>query len=436
MKFRLILNDMKRIIQSTVAILARLTLARYAPRVIAVTGNVGKTSTKEAIYAVVSSQFVVRKSEKNYNNEIGVPLTILGMPSAGRNIFTWIIVIIQACMRLVWCRYPRVLILEMGVDKPRDMDYLLSIVKPDIAVFTAIGEIPVHVENFVNAQAVIRGKIKLVLALEKDNVVILNEDIAAWTDAKERIKASVVTYGFSDTATVHIYTPEYRFESREGKTAPLGVTFKMEYKGSVVPFRLDGIFGLFPGAYAAGAACAVGIALGMNLVEISSALQSYGAPNGRLKLLDGIKGSFILDDTYNASPISTEAALHALATIPAQRKIAVFGDMLELGSYSEHAHRDIGKKAAEICDVLITVGERMRFAADEALAHNFKKNESLFSFDTATDAGNALVAVVQDGDLVLVKGSQGMRMEKAVKEIMAYPELASTLLVRQDKNWL
>src|SRR3972149_1227050 len=140
MKFRLILNDMKRIIQSTVAILARLTLARYAPRVIAVTGNVGKTSTKEAIYAVVSSQFVVRKSEKNYNNEIGVPLTILGMPSAGRNIFTWIIVIIQACMRLVWCRYPRVLILEMGVDKPRDMDYLLSIVKPDIAVFTAMGE--------------------------------------------------------------------------------------------------------------------------------------------------------------------------------------------------------------------------------------------------------------------------------------------------------
>lgn len=427
---------MKRIIQLILAILARLMLARYAPRVIAVTGNVGKTSAKEAIYAVVHSQFSVRKSEKNYNNEIGVPLTIVGMSSAGKNIFGWIARIMSACAKLIWCQYPAILIVEMGVDKPHDMDHLLSIVRPDIAVFTAIGDVPVHVENFVNAQALIREKLKLAHAMHKDNSVILNEDVAAWKDVKEKTKASIITYGFGDDAAVHIHTPEYRFESREGKTVPLGVTFKMEYKGSVVPFRLDGTFGLVSGAYAAGAACAVGLALGMNLVEISAALQTYVSPDGRLKLLDGIKGSFILDDTYNASPASTEAALDALAAIPVGRKIAVLGDMLELGTYTEEAHRAIGRKAAESCAVIVTVGERMRFAADEARAHNFKEGETLFSFDTSQEAGNALVPLLRDSDLVLVKGSQGMRMEKAVQEIMAHPERARELLVRQDKNWV
>ena len=427
---------MKRIIETIFAVLARVMLARYKPTVIAVTGNVGKTSTKEAIFAVASSQFSARKSEKNYNNELGVPLTIVGVESAGRNPIKWFASIVRVLLKLAWCRYPDVLVLEMGVDKPRDMEYLLSIVKPDIAVFTAIGDIPVHVQNFTNAQAVVREKIKLALALEKNDTLIVNEDISAWNDAKERAKASVVTYGFGETATVRMQTPEYRFESHEGRSIPLGITCKMEHKGSVVPFRLDGTFGLESGAYAAGAACAVGVTLGMNLVEISSALQAYVPPRGRLQLIEGIKGSFILDDTYNASPASMNVALNTLHIVPGIRKIAVLGDMLELGSYSEDAHRDIGRKAAESCDVLITVGERMRFAAAEVHARNFKENETLFSFDTSKEAGEKLVTLAHDGDLILIKGSQSMRMERAVREIMAHPEQAPELLVRQDKNWL
>lgn len=427
---------MKTIIQSILAILARLTIARYAPRIIAITGNVGKTSAKEAIYAVVHSQFSVRKSEKNYNNEIGVPLTILGISSAGKNPLGWIARIAGACVKLIWCRYPSILIVEMGVDKPRDMDYLLSIVTPDIAVFTTIGAVPVHVENFMNVQAMIREKIKLAYATSKEGVVVANKDVAAWEDIKEKTKATIITYGFDDDAAVHIHTPEYRFEMREGGKIPLGVTFKVEHKGNVVPFRLDGTFSLSGGAYAAGAACAVGIALGMNLVEISTALQTYASPNGRLKFLDGMKGTFILDDTYNASPTSTEIALDALHTIPAQRKIAVLGDMLELGTYTEEAHRTIGRKATEICDIIITVGNKMRFAADEAHAHNFVDGENLFSFDISVEAGNAVISLMKEGDLVLVKGSQGMRMEKVVAGIMAHPERAHELLVRQDKNWV
>lgn len=427
---------MKRVIQTILATLARLTLARYTPRVIAVTGNVGKTSAKEAIYAVVSSQFSTRKSEKNYNNEIGVPLTIIGATSAGKSMLGWIVRIGRACINLVWCRYPEVLILEMGVDKPHDMDHLLSIVRPNIAVYTAIGEIPVHVENFMNAQAVIREKIKLAAALGKADTVIINRDVSAWNDIREKTKAAILTYGFGDGAAVYMHTPEYRFESRNGRQVPIGITCKMEYKGNVVPFRLDGVFGMMSGSYTVAAACAVGVTLGMNLVEIASALQAYVPPRGRLQLFEGLRGSFILDDTYNASPASMDVALHTLQAIPGTRKIAVLGDMLELGSYSEEAHRNIGKKAADMCDIVVTVGNRMRFAADELIARNFKEHVSVFSFDTSMDAGDALAGMIREGDLILVKGSQSMRMEYAVKNIMAHPELAEVLLVRQDKNWL
>lgn len=425
---------MKKLLQSVLALLARLMLRRYKPTVICITGNVGKTSAKEAVFAVVSSSFSVRKSEKNYNNEIGVPLTILGVRSGGKSVFAWAIQCAVACGKLVRTKYPKVLVLEMAVDRPGDMEYLLSIVTPTIAVFTSMGEVPVHVENFVSAQAFIKEKIKLAHAVPKSGFVIVNEDVAAWKDIKTR--GAAVRYGFAPHADVKIYTPEYRFSTETGEAVPIGITFKMEYKGSLVPFRLDGAFGMASGSYAAAAACAVGVALEMNLVEIAGALQNYMPPNGRLKLIEGIKKSYILDDTYNASPASMDVALETLYMLPAERKIAVLGDMLELGKYTEEAHRAAGKKAASACGILITVGERMRFAAHEAAAHGFVENKNLFSFDTAEDAGRFISGIIQEKDLIVVKGSQGMRMERVVKDIMAHPERAEELLVRQDKKWL
>lgn len=425
---------MKKFLQMILALLARLMLRRYKPTVICITGNVGKTSAKEAVFAVVSGSFSARKSEKNYNNEIGVPLTILGVRSGGTSMVAWAIQCAAACGKLVWAKYPKVLVIEMAVDRPGDMEYLLSIVTPAIAVFTSMGEVPVHVENFVSAQAFVKEKIKLAHAVSKSGFVVVNEDVAAWKDIKT--KGTMVRYGFAPDADVKIYTPEYRFLTENGISVPIGITFKMEYKGSLVPFRLDGAFGMASGSYAAAAACAVGVALEMNLVEIAAALQNYAPPNGRLKLIEGIKGSYILDDTYNASPASMDAALETLYALPAERKIAVLGDMLELGKFTEEAHRAAGKKAASACGMLITVGERMRFAADEAKAHGFIENKNLFSFDTAEDAGRFMAGEVKEKDLVVVKGSQGMRMEYVVKDIMAHPERAGELLVRQDANWV
>ncbi len=425
---------MRSILKHVLKLFARLTLWRYKPKVIGITGNVGKTSTKEAVYAVVSSAYRSRKGEKSFNNEFGVPLTILGIPSGGRNPLLWLWGLARSATALVYTRYPEVLVLEMGVDRPGDMEYLLSVVRPDVAVFTSVGDVPVHVEHFLSREALIQEKLKLASAVPEGGKVIINADVPAW--GKVKVKASVFTYGFSEGVDVKIHSPEYRFVEKNGRKIPVGMSLKLEHGKNVVPFRLDGVFSAQSGAYVAAASCATGLALDFNMVEASSALQKYAHPKGRLMLLDGIRDSLILDDTYNASPSSAEAALHALSELPGERKIAALGDMLELGEYSEEAHREIGKAAAQACDILILVGARMRFAADEAVAHGFAEGENLFSFDTAEEAGRLLLKTLKDGDLVLLKGSQGMRMEKAVKEIMAHPEKAEEFLVRQEDSWL
>ena len=201
-------------------------------------------------------------------------------------------------------------------------------------------------------------------------------------------------------------------------------------------------------SYAAAAAAAVGAILGINLVDISEALSEYHGPKGRLKILKGIKNSTIIDDTYNASPLSTHLALETLRDLPATRKVAILGDMLELGKYSIQAHQEIGNMAGSIVDLLICVGARAKFIADSATqgvnewssrrmtAFNQMSRENIYRLDTSDEAKLKVKELIKEGDLILVKGSQGMRMEKVVEEIMAEPDKKRELLVRQGKKWL
>ena len=446
----------KSILQKILAVLARATIWKYKPLIIGITGSVGKTSTREAIFAVLKKKYKVRTAEKNYNNEIGLPLAILGIPHHGRNIFRWAYSLIRANKRIVWyVPYPEILVLEYGVDHPNDMDYLLSIAKPNIVVVTAIGDIPVHVEFFENPEDLIKEKAKLVEVLPSDGYAILNHDDYAIYDMKEKTCARVLTYGTEEHADLKI--TNYKPDARRGRVPtetselqiikdeklgdiPDGISFKLEYGGNVVPIRLHNTFGM-PQAYSVTAAVAVGLVMKMNLVEISEALKDYAPPAGRLRLLKGIKNSFILDDTYNASPEAMRAALDTLKSLPGKRKIAVLGDMLEIGRYTEQAHRAIGDRSAEFVDLLFCVGPRAKFIADEALTRGVERNarqlepKQVFKFDDALSAGRALDPIIQEGDIILVKGSQAMRMEKAVEEIMAHPERAEELLVRQDEYW-
>ncbi|MBI2637445.1 MAG: hypothetical protein HYW88_00965 [Candidatus Sungbacteria bacterium] len=286
-----------------------------------------------------------------------------------------------------------------------------------------------------------REKSKLVESLRFTGNAVLNADDMTVLDMKRRTKAKTITFGFDEYADLRISNYELRLKHiSAGNTIPEGIAFKITYRGKVIPIRLNDCFGK-PQAYAAAAASAVGIILNMNLIEISEALLGYEPPPGRLRLIPGNKGTYILDDTYNASPQAMHEAIDALKSIPATRRITVIGDMLEIGKFTEHAHRAVGERIASFVDILITVGPRSKFIAEEATLRGINKNErllpqdSVFSFDDSISAGKKLDEIIKPGDLILVKGSQSMRMEKVVLEIMAHPGNAGQLLARQDEYW-
>jgi len=427
---------MYKLAQIIVEILARIYLWRFKPQIIGVTGNVGKTSTKEAIGLVLSKVKKVRIGGGNLNNEVGLPFNIISDASdeyyeKGGSLIFGIKSFFSAIFGLLGSDYPEVLVLEYGADRPGDIKKLVNKYKPDISVVTAVGEIPVHIEYFSDPDAVAREKSKLVSVLKSTDYAILNHDDPVVYNMKEKTKAKVISYGFTEGATVMLSNFDFRLDSEEN---PLGVGFKIHYgANSFVPVTLYGMLGKSQ-ALAVGAAAAVAIIYDMNLIEISQALVDYQGPKGRLKILKGIKNSTIIDDTYNAAPASTHLALDTLKEFSNKRKIAVLGDMLELGKYTVQAHQEIGNLVGGNVDILVTVGLRAKFIADAAANQMDIKN--IYSFVNSDLAKIKVQELVGDGDLILVKGSQGMRMEKIVEEIMAEPLKKKELLVRQSKKWL
>jgi UDP-N-acetylmuramoyl-tripeptide--D-alanyl-D-alanine ligase len=184
------------------------------------------------------------------------------------------------------------------------------------------------------------------------------------------------------------------------------------------------------------AALAIHSLLGNSLNQkINDILRDFRFQAGRMRILDGVKNTIVIDDSYNASPIAVEEALNTLESIKGcKRKIAVLGDMLELGKFSSEAHKSLGKKAASIVDILCTVGFRARGYAEGALLSGMTEN-NIFQFENALEAGSFIQNIIKEGDVILVKASQTMRLERVVKEIMAEPDKASELLVRQEKEW-
>jgi len=427
---------MKKIIQLKLKILAKMIVAKYQPKVIGITGSVGKTSAKEAVYTVLNSKFNVRRSVKNYNNEIGVPLTIIGSDSPGKCLIGWIGVFLRA-MRLILRHdphYPKVLVLEMGIDKPLDMDYLLSIVSPDIGVVTAVGS--VHLENFGTQNNLQKEKSKMIAGVKKDGYSIINFDNKQTLDMKDLSRAKVLTFGMEKGADVSAIEARFSFGPKNSQRIE-GISFKMIHSGSTVPCYLPAAIG-YNSIYASLVAASVGIAMKMNLLEISAALKNFQSPKGRMNLIEGIKKTYIIDDTYNSEPKSVLMGLETVAKFPIEsgaKKFVILGDMLELGRDSVEKHKEIGRKLAEIkINILITSGERSRDigrGAEEAGMNS----DYIFHFATSKEAGIFVQDRISQGDLVYVKGSQGARMEKTVLEIMADPLRAEDLLVRQGKEW-
>ncbi len=425
--------------------LSKKVLEKYKPKIIAITGSVGKTSTREAIFTVLNMHVPVRQSLENYNNEIGVPLTILGQKTAGKSLAGWLKIFRNGKKLLSHHNeeYPKVLVLEFGIDAPGDMDYLVKLATPDISVLTSIGIS--HLEKFGTHEKLIYEKTKLIAAAKKDGHVLINADSDTARQQSSRASAPVTTYGFrsdsdlaaSDLVSTMRHNPDSPEERELAESGlPLGSSFKVQYQGSNVPFTLHRVLGrhqispVLP-------AIVCGKIFGMNMVEIGEALKMYVPPKGRMNLIAGIKKSLIIDDTYNSAPDSALEALRVLKDLKIRgRKVAVLGDMLELGAETENAHRKVGEAAAASCDVLIGFGAASVFACDAArLAGMDEKNVHHVMDGAHDEIERILQNWISAGDVLLVKGSQSLRMEIVVKKLMAHPDHAEKLLVRQSETW-
>ena len=358
--------------------LAAFWRRRHSPRVVGITGSVGKTTTKELVADVLARRYVTLRSERSYNNEIGLPLTLLRLTPEHERV-----------------------VLEMGMYDVGEIADLARMALPHVGVVTIIH--PVHLERAGSIERIVAAKTELVQALPPapEGVAILNHDDPRVLGMREATRARVFTYGLSPEAD--LWADEIEGLGLEG------VRFRLHYQGETLHVKVP-LLGRHS-VHTALRAASVGLVEGLTWQEIVEGLR---APTSQLRLVavPGPRGSTILDDTYNASPASTIAALNLLDDLSG-RKIAVLGDMLELGEYEEEGHRKVGVRAADVADILVTVGTRGRIIAEEAQAagmdaeriHVLEDNEAVIRL---------LEGLVREGDVILVKGSRAMRMEEIV----------------------
>jgi len=432
--FIIMKNIFKKIIGKILQFEAQVILKKYKPKIVAVTGSVGKTSTKDAIYAVISKSFHTRKSDKSFNSDIGIPLTILGCSNAWNNPLGWLQNIWFGFSLIIFrSAYPEWLVLEVGADRPGDIKQIAKWLKPDVVVVTKFADVPVHIEYFKSREEVIAEKGNLVDALNHDGFLVLNSDDQDVFAFKNKTTNNIISYGLLGDTDVRAtnYSVYYGEETGE----PYGVHFKVEYAGNCLPVKIIGTLGA-NNIYSSLAGLAVGIGLGLNLVESTESLSKFVPPKGRMNIIRGIKNTIIIDDTYNSSPVALNSALQTLITLKTKgRKIAVLGDMMELGRHTSDAHKSAGIVSATACDILVTVGIRSRILAESAIDAGLEE-DCVLQFDEANEAGEYIKNIIKEGDMILIKGSQSIRLERVVKEIMADPNLASELLVRQEPEWL
>src|ERR1041385_6970413 len=363
--------------------IARYWRRKLDLRVVAITGSVGKSTTKELVAEVLSTRYRTLKSPGNMNNEIGLPLTMLRL-SPG---------------------YQRA-VLEMGFYVTGEIAFLCDIALPQVGVVTNVGT--VHAERAGSQEAIARGKAELVQALPPapEGVAILNFDDPWVRKMEEKTRARVFFYGLSPEATLWA-------DNVEGLGLE-GIRFRLHYEGETLHARIP-LIGRHS-VHTALRAAAVGIVEGMNWQEILEGL-NQGHTQLRLAAVRSQTGALLLDDTYNASPESMLAALNLLDELDG-RKVAVLGDMLELGPYERGGHEMVGLRAAQDASLLLTLGEKAHMIAEAARRVGMKKS-SIIEFEDITPLMDWLKTNLAQNDVVLIKGSHGLRMDRITSMLEA-----------------
>jgi UDP-N-acetylmuramoyl-tripeptide--D-alanyl-D-alanine ligase len=302
-------------------------------------------------------------------------------------------------------------------------------------VVTSLPEIPVHVENFASAEALREDDLSIIARLRVGGMLIINSDEPLAADLPARFKVPVMTYGSTPAAQVRFETVTTAYSVDAGRSVPIGVSCKLSSGGNTVPVSLKGVLGVTH-VYPIAAAVAVGLSQQVPLLSMVQALASHEPPRGRMSIIEGVHGTTIIDDTYNASPVATDRALETLAGLEVSgKRVAVLGEMRELGSFSESEHRRIGAKAAALgVTYVVAVGPLAQPLAAAAVEAGMDAAR-VFTVAASTEVAAIVEPLLAPGDVVLVKGSQGVRAERVVAALMADAGRRTELLVRQDAVW-
>ncbi|MFZ2494921.1 MAG: UDP-N-acetylmuramoyl-tripeptide--D-alanyl-D-alanine ligase [Candidatus Saccharimonadales bacterium] len=395
---------------------------KHAPKLVVVTGSVGKTGTKYAISTVLGEKLRVRMQDGNHNSEFSVPLAILGIkyPKNPHSILEWFRVFLSARVRIKRDNEVDVIVQELGMDHPGDIVKFGQYLRPDIAVVTAVS--PEHMENMKDIETVAKEELSVSAF---SGLTIINYDDIDVRFASLLQSKNVTSYGLSEKA-------EYRLVANA--VSPLenkvGVLLTPEWGRTPITSQLVG----YHNFKSVVAAAAVAAKLGLSAAETAAGITKITSLPGRMQILRGANGSVILDDTYNSSPLAMLAALQTLYDIPASRRIAIIGGMNELGDYSREGHEIVGQKCdSKYLEWVITIGQE---AAQYIAPIAEQKGCRVRAFRTPYQAGGFVHALLEKDTVVLVKGSQNnIYAEESIKPILSNAE-DEKLLVRQTRDWM
>ena len=411
------------------------------PFVIGVTGSVGKTSTRESIYLLLHSKYGddVFQSPKNFNGDIGLPLTFLQQDTGYNNIFLWFKLIWMSLIKIVIDfinllvnnnNYPKYLIAEYGVDHPGEMDTQLNVAVPNIAIVTKIA--PVHTHEFGNLKNIAIEKSKIVRGLLRESFAILNYDDIRVRNMSKITNSKIIFFGKQQKGVDIGYS--------NIKETIDGINFTIHdnknSKRENIKIKMLGKYNV----YIILPAVAVGVVMGMTLKEIVEVLLKYKPPKGRMRILKGISNSIIIDGSYNASPSTMLSAIQTMEIFKKMNRVLFLGDMRELGQLEEKEHKSVAKLIVNYSDYVVLVGPLMsRYTVPELIKLGYPQDR-IFTTPDSIVAGERIVKIIQSNKnktVVICKGSQNtIRIEKGIKKFLSIDTDPKTELPRQDSNWL
>lgn len=413
----------KKFITNLLEVQAKRLLKKYKPKIVAVTGSVGKTSTKINIATVLAQRYKVLAHYGSYNVPLSVPLAMfnLTIPPNLRNPFAWLKILAQINRQINSGYEYEVLVLELGTDHPGEIGYFKKYLSPDIAVVTAVS--PEHMLGFGTLDAVAKEELEVA---KYSKLTLINRDDIDGSFAKLIPQGTnLSTYGTSGVA-------EYRFvvdESNPGQGFK-GKFISPEFKELSTSLSVVGEHNI----RAVVAAGAVGINLGLTAKQVVSGIEKVKPIHGRMNLLRGLKNTLLIDDTYNSSPLAAIAALQTLYQFKTSQRIAILGSMNELGEYSKQAHEEVASACdPSLLDWVVTVGEEAKIHMTPILQ---KKGCRVENFNSPYDAGNFVHKIMQSKAVILAKGSQNRIFTEEALKMLLHSTEEEKSLVRQSPAWM